>query len=236
MNSEEHDIDLIERFLDGTLNEEELASFHNRVKEDSDFASLVSLRKELPELWTAAEHYQAIEEEVKHALQKRAHARILWMSPAVFAIAASVVVLVGIALALALIKGGGKGLNEGDQAIVTQRDSILPLKSDNPAFKAKLGNVTKDSLSGFHLLFPIEGQAYHSADSITFIWNIPCDSATIFYITDQLTGKIVVQKAIEPEKTEYILLPNSLKSGTYYWFIGNEQVKREIQIVSLHSP
>ena len=95
MNSEEHDIDLIERFLDGTLNEEELASFHNRVKEDSDFASLVSLRKELPELWTAAEHYQAIEEEVKHALQKRAHARILWMSPAVFAIAASVVVLVG---------------------------------------------------------------------------------------------------------------------------------------------
>lgn len=250
MKPNENDIDLIERFLDGTLNEEELASFHSRVKEDPDFAGLVELRKEIQDLWIAANAYQEIEEEVRRSLKRStskslfqlktlfptSHQRILWMPPVVFAIAASLVVLIGIALALTLTKGGGKGLNEGDQTIVTQRDSILPLKSDNPEFKARLGNVTKDSLSGFHLLFPIDGQAYHSADSITFIWSMPCDSATTFYITDQLSGKIVLQKAIEPEKTEFILPPNSLKSGTYSWFIGTEQVKREIQIVPLRSP
>ncbi|MFH1025877.1 MAG: hypothetical protein V1764_04285 [Nitrospirota bacterium] len=172
MKSDENDIDLIERFLDGTLNESELTDFYQRVEKDPDFARLVEFRKKLPDLWIKADHYQEIRADVRRSIKMPSHQRIFHLHPAVFAIAASVVILIGIAVALILGTGGGNKSNEDNQAIIKQGDSILPLKTDRPDAKARLDTLTEDSVATLRLLFPPDGGRFKYIDTITFPWII----------------------------------------------------------------
>jgi len=186
MKSDETDIDLIERFLDGALNEPELTDFYHRMETDPDFAGLVELRKKLPDLWRKADQYQEVRTEVNrslkmptpqgifqlHSLFFSSQQHIFHLHPAVFAIAASVVILFGIAVALILGTGGGSGRNDDNQAIIRQGDSMLQLKTDRPDVKAMLDTLTEDSVTNLRLLKPPDSGKFNYIDTNTFQWII----------------------------------------------------------------
>lgn len=235
MKPDENDIDLIERFLDGSLNEPELIEFHKRVEMDPDFANLLELRKKLPDLWQKANLYEEIQGEVRRSITMSLHHRIFQLHPAVYAIAASVIVLVGIGIAFILWKGGGDGLNQNNQVVVKQSDSILQLQTEMPGSKAKLDTVTKHEYTGTRLilLYPPDGMIYHYSDTVTFKWSIPGDSVSTFYVADKLNGDVLIKKRVnpyKPEPTGYLLPGKSLKPGTYIWYVDTNRVQREIRI------
>jgi hypothetical protein len=67
-NINERDTELIEKYFDGELTEEEVGIFEKRLSEDNDFKALFRFRKEIPDLWVKVRSFEAVKEEITKIL------------------------------------------------------------------------------------------------------------------------------------------------------------------------
>jgi hypothetical protein len=207
MNPATHDILLIEDFLDGKLVGKALADFQKRVDQDKRFAALVEARKKLAAANRETQDYQQLKQEIGsmiHAERKR----VLGMKPLwAWSLAASVIILVGLVIVLQYtVPSPGQ---------MAASDTTETLRMDEPKEYA-----VKDTVSIF-IIAPVLEESFGIGDSLLLEWETNQEVKGELFITNATSGRVLLQKLVDVREGQYVLQPNLLPAGKYYWYIDD---------------
>ncbi|MEI7897709.1 MAG: hypothetical protein WCJ26_11790 [bacterium] len=167
-------------------------------------------QEKLQRLWNDAKRYQETHEEVRKAIhESNGMPRLIpFYRQRYFAVAASIVILVGISAILFFFiekpfsSSGKENLSHGT-------DTALKLHMEKPEAKAS------------HQIYQ---------DETLLQWTERYDTITHLVILDAPNGKIVFTTEIEPAKQSFQLPKNILKPGKYNWYIGDKKHTRQLII------
>ena len=176
---------------------------------ESEEKDLVRQAK-LKELWNDSKRYQQTRDEVTKALveSKGMPLGIPFYRKRYFAIAASIVILIGISAILIFIVqkpfsgSGNDNLSHGS-------DTTLKLHMDKPDAKATQ-------------------QIFR--DEVLLQWSNKSDTITHLVVINALDGKIAFRAQIKPAQQSFQLHKNTLKPGQYDWYVGNKLLKKKLII------
>jgi len=161
-------------------------------------------------LWNDSKRYQETREEVRNALRKSNEMPhiIPFYRQRYFAIAASIIILIGISVILIFIIQKPFS-DSGKDNLTHGKDTTLKLHMDKPDAKAR--------------------QEIYS-DDILLQWPNRYDTTTHLVILDAQNGKTVFRTEIKPLQQKFLIPKNILKQGKYDWYIGDKQQKRTLII------
>ena len=217
------DNDLIERFLDGSLNEKEREAFQERTKTDTAFADSLAKRKLLQKSYVEVHKRGELKKQIRSVVsdekRKVATKKTFWLA------AASVIVLAAVGSVLIYttnktdsqprlasqqqmpLKDSADHLVQGQQQSMTEYGSADTLKASNKK----------------NTFFPAESAKLKTGDTIWFSW-------PDFYKVRVLTicnnkGEVVKKESIKQGLNQYVLLPGNLPPGKYTWQILKDSAK-----------
>ena len=226
MNIDPKDIDLIERYLDGSLDTGERYFFEKRMTEDPEFEKLFKTGEAVRDILAPAAEYGKTCKLVRDATAGSKHRLFHFIKPSYLAWAAVAVILIGTAIGYLVLKHQGKEQALPGSGISKQGDTITIAPGDKqPAKATKETLITKDG-GIITLEEPKDGIAFKETAVITFRWKYKADSITHLYILSAITDKMVMKTEIKPKAEEYTLEAQKLIPGRYYWFIGSKEIKR----------
>lgn len=213
MEVNEIDILLIENYLDGNLNAEEITAFDKRLKSDKDFAKAFEFRKAMPNLIQNAADYKTVREEVRLEIDKYNTKKIQWNKTLIYSIAASVILLAGIFIILQFTV-----FNTNDSSPIMAESSDTTeqlLKMDKPI---EYGDIAIGDNS-ILLLFPNNDEIISDAGQLMFKWKTNLtDSAQLIVIEND---NIVFKKRVLLSSGLLELSELNLGSGVYSWYIND---------------
>ncbi|NQV02983.1 MAG: hypothetical protein HQ542_10075 [Bacteroidia bacterium] len=226
-----HDVYLIGRFLEGRLDKPALTEFHKRMQEDPEFAAQVELQRKLPEYWRQAERYQQVSSEVRRSLQATAQRGVFRLNRLVYAIAASIIVVVGLALVFILTNQSGVGTDQ----MAEDSDTLFIPTVEQVDHKATIEEVMPGkepaSLPLVELIRPVQNATFMADESIVFEW-IHGDTISMdLKIFEVASGKFVYTRTVEAFLSTDTLQVNSLQPGRYFWYLGDKSKKRSFTIL-----
>lgn len=225
MNEDLEDIDLIERYLEGKLNEAELRSFNDRLDDDREFARKVRIRKAFPSL------VKDSGEPVKNAVAEppasggnhnasqhkaiRLNSRVLLLI-FIAAVLATVIFLI--------VRPGFRGMKQEIRVFnsFTTKDSAREQEKEPVESKA----VTTDAGAPIVPEVPEREQSFSRNEEILFQWRQTTDSLTNFYIFSPSLKKMLYWKGIKPGIREFLLPSRTFIPGRYYWYVGSREYGR----------
>ena len=221
------DIDLIEKYLEGSLSKNEEAAFQERLANDVGFADTFTERKQLQEAFIEASMRSEIKKSIRSAIAKESHRTItnrrVWLT------AAAVVLLAAVASVL-MYNSSGR-MPEKQYA----KEQTSPEKGDKEATQKKLNSmeeysnmdvlVRKESVDDF---FPDESTVLKPTDTIIFKW--PSSLNERYLTIYNSKGELVRKATIRKKAKEYTLLPGVLKPGVYYWKFMNDSALIRITV------
>ena len=132
--------DLIEKYLDGELTEQEKNLFESKLHDDPEFAKEFELRKELAQQLIKANEYKTTKENIKNILNEKSG--LILKTKHILAIAASIIIIVG----LYFIFTGDSKQND-ENIIATDTLEYLKPKMDKQPLKADI-EYYNDTLTG----------------------------------------------------------------------------------------
>ena len=226
MNIDPIDIELIERYLDGALDQMELKRFNERLQEDPEFERLVKIRQSLPGLLEKAEQLEKTKQEVSDGIAENKYQILHFIRPAYLAWAAVVIVLIGTAIGYLVLRHSGNDQNISGSNSLQKGDTIIISPGYKQNVKATKKNVISESDSIDSMRESVNEIIFRVNDMIRLNWKYKTDSFTHLYILSAGTDKIVIKTEIKPGTEVYTLEAKKLKAGRYYWFIGNKEIKR----------
>jgi len=226
MNIDPKDIDLIERYLDNNLDISERYLFEKRIKEDPEFERLVKTRQVLPGLLESATDYDRTRNLVSDEITESKHWLLHFIKPSYLAWAAVAVILIGSAIGYLILKHQGNDQVLSVAGNKKKIDTITITPGYKQPSKAIRETIILKSVTGISLMEPKNEIVFNETAIITFHWEYKADSITHLYIASAGTDKIEIKTEIKPGTESYTLNAKKLKSGRYYWFIGNKEVKR----------
>lgn len=200
-----NDILLIEDYLDGKLSDSEREAFEKRLENDSELAKLYRFRMQLRSDWKKVKEYQSANQQVANVIQqskKNTRRKII------YAVAASIAVMIVIAGALTIDFGG-----EQEQMAETNVDSAKTQTFEpqikQPESYADSGKYMEEQLTLSHEI---------KNDSVILSWQPVFKTETTIIILSRKTGKEVFRKLILSESESLTLHQNNLPSGGIIWF------------------
>jgi len=226
MNIDPKDIDLIERYLDGSLNPDDLKLFIDKLQGDKNFQKTLHIRKALPGLLEKTQQLNNTKQEVIDAIGEPKNQILQFLKPSYLAWAAVLVILVGTAIGYLVLKhstheqtiSGSKTLHQGETIIISPGYKQAP-KATKEIHVPQSGIVVS-------LNRPKNEAVFKLTEMIRFEWKYMADSTTHLYILSAGSDKIDIMAEIKPGAEVYTLEAKNLKAGRYYWFIGNKEVKQ----------
>jgi hypothetical protein len=213
MDKRLNDIDLIERFLEGSLDEKELGVFNERVNKNIVFADSLAKRKLLEASYIEASTRYDLKRKIRSVIKKEKHkteyVHRLWIA------VASISLLVGIASFFILQSRfssnntfAKKENNQLKDEVAVGNQNKIEQYGSVDTFNNKTGN------KGITYL-PLDGTVFDEADTILFY--LPeINVKEIIKIYDN-GGSIRKKITIKPGSAGYKLLPNILEPGEYTW-------------------
>ncbi len=236
MDTDQTDIDLIERYLLGKLTDAEEEIFENRLASDREFARKYRLRMTFPELMnvSADELPEKIAEKLPVAKADGDAATLF--KPVRFRWAAGVfalVLIVAFAGVILFNRHGGKAkpVEAGPPPDTT------PAPASTPAREGEVSEFPGTTLpNGIGLVNPAVDKIISRNEEILFNWNQETDSFSNFYIFSETRERLIIWKGIRPGVREYKTPPLFFQPGKYYWFVGTREVKRAFTIVPAPNP
>lgn len=226
MQADPKDIDLIERYLDGELTEEEITYFQDRVYSDSEFEKLFLFRKELPAFWKSVSQYEEVSKTIQHALSYRNHSIRFGSYRTILAIAASVILLIGIGVVLFFVTMKNPSRFNQDQ-MVYQEDTLENFQIEQPVPKANREFFTIDTIPENKLIKPVEDAIFSDDHDMLFEWILETEADSIFFTITTGKNKVVLKQELHNGQTSYVLKKHSLPAGGYRWFLtGTEEVRK----------
>lgn len=221
------DIDLVERFLDGDLSDQETSLFEKRLAGDPAFRSLLEMRSEISEVWVRAHIRESIRQEVaSHVAARRQKERFAGQYLPVFttyrkpmAVAAGILLLGGLGLAIILTN---PGLRTTVAAFFRGKTEVPVKSQEDQSYRARREFL---ATPGIVLFEPVAGKIYSDDENISFHWKGTDGKSISFTILKANTHQPVFVKNINGSDTTFLLMRQVLKPGTYIWFPGDSQAK-----------
>lgn len=191
MSNMEKDIEIIERYLDQELSEQELNTFNERVKADQQFASLLKWRKQMQDDWNQANEFESTKQQLKKLHMKNNQSN----SFKKYYMAAAAVVLLALIIPLAM------RYSKNEPALqMNELESKATIEFLDIRFKQTS---------------PIHGQILKSKN-ILFTWESGLDVKTAIVLTEVDSKEVYVISPIQSDDKMY-LLKDSMPPGKYEW-------------------
>ncbi len=213
MEVNEIDILLIENYLDGNLNAEEIKAFNARLESDKDFAKAVEFRKSMPNLIQNAADYKIVREGVRQEIDKYNTKKIQLNKTLVYSIAASIILLAGIFIVLRFTV-----FNANDSSPIMAESSDTTeqlLKMDKPV---EYGDIAIED-NAILLLSPKNDEIISDAGQIMFKWKTNLtDSAQLIIIKND---NIIFEETVLLRSGLLEISELNLRSGVYSWYLND---------------
>lgn len=221
MKTNEKDILLIEDFLDGNLDAEQLHAFNQKVQSDPEFARLLEARKKLNVAYREALEYEALKNQVGSVIKKE-NRKILGIQPVwAISLAATLLILIGLFIVFQL--SDRKSISPQNQ--MAESDSVEMLSLDEPVSYA-----TKDYVKT-KIIAPVSGKVYQAGDSILLRWESDLEDESDLIILSEPEKIILIKKRILLSNMYYALDQGILPAGSFSWYIGDTTSKGSFEIV-----
>jgi hypothetical protein len=223
MKTSDNEIELIERFLEGSLNEQEKGAFLARVESDPEFAQAFSERKLLQESYTEATRRIELKKQIRSVVgeekRRASNQRKIWLA------AASLIVLATIGSFL-IYNAQNNGTDTQYAKEQPSPDQEVKGKQNKMGEYGNLDVVErKESVDDF---FPDEFTPLKASDTICFRWpsSLNLRYLTIYNHKGELVKKVTIKKKVK----EYVLMPGVLKPGVYHWKFMNDSTLIRITV------
>ncbi len=255
MSIDQKDIELIEKYLSGNMNEAERFAFEARLYEDREFARKCRLMKTFPTLMGA----NASDEKVKQETEEyrwefntkptsRISARLFFLLFLLVIVAAAVLFYYSIrpehpnervaalpqvqVKATEIPKKGPAPSMENEPAPSPEKEpEASPEKEPAPSLvRDKPAPTQAVAAAPYTLLTPADGEIVNRQGEILFRWKQVPDSITHIYISAEGIGKIVWWRAVRPGIREFRIPAISFRPGRYYWYVGVKESERSFII------
>jgi len=220
------DYDLIERFLDNSLNEEQRKSFDGLLKSDKAFAEALAKRRLLQKSY--------IEAAKRIELKKKIHAVIVdekrktINQPKVWLAAASITILLGIgSFFMFQPKPSLNNTTVAKQDSMPQED-ILVSPNKHKIVEFGTADTLHQQNKAVRTLLPADGAVFYQTDTIHFS-RPKTDVQEVLTIRDK-NGLVVINATMVPGISEYKVIPRSLKPGKYTWNFSDENLTHTLII------
>jgi len=220
----EHDIELVEQFLEGNLEGDELKSFKEREASDPEFARFIKVRLMIGDAWTSASNYIEAKQWVSSTIDKhikvksRVKRRNTW-----FSLAAMIIILLGVYIIMKF------GFNSGDDQPSFASDTTLIEINQGIPQDEKANIDTVSYIPG--LLAPPHNTSFPLTDSVEFKWEPGETVNFMLCICLAKNDSIVFTVPFENKETKYILEPGQLGAGEYYWYLDYPEYKGHFKII-----
>ena len=220
MKTNERNIELIERYIDGELKGDDLEAFEKRLKEEPELAKEYNARNKIAEVWKDTTEYETTRNEISAALQAGHSSFFQRNKMYIISIAASVAMLFGIYI---MFFHHNNSLNNGQQLVVSDsvnnKDRAIHLNMEEPERLASvevLGNTIK-------LLSPEDHAIYPHTHKIVFKWVSSSESENVdtLYIYNAATRGLALKQAIHHEEDTMVYIVEKLPEGTYIWYLND---------------
>ena len=231
MDTNQADIDLIERYLNGKLTSSEVYNFENRLGEDREFARKCRLLKTFPEMKKEAGDIEPVKTEVKSVTHKIERKNSNPFKPVYFVWGSIAVLIIGISLFFMITK-----TNRPVEKPVTVNPVPLHDTPSMPPVKQPEKIIEHKSLESamgkpIELKAPTDGMTFNRKDEILFSWKLETDTFTNFYVFSEINDKLVWWRGIKPGIQEYKVVAKNFKPGRFYWYVGTKEVKRTFSVI-----
>ena len=217
----EKDIKLIEDYIDGILQGEDLASFKKRLKIDKSLAKEYSQRINFAKLWVDADDYSKTKESIARILHKKEVSFYHANKYLLFSIAASIIILAGVYFLLipnANINKNGVGNQFADvQDSISEKKETIIFQYDEPIKFAATDSVNNN----IQLLFPVNGEVINESEPITFKWKSDSNLNDTLFICKESDKKILLKLRINLTDTTYTIKYPQFTEGKYLWYISD---------------
>lgn len=232
MKIDEKDVELIEKYFDGDLNEEEKTVFDKKHSENTEFAELVRLRNTLPGILKDAALYETTKKEIQEALMlEETGPKLFSLKRIYYVIAACILLLVGTFVIFFLVNNKKEGPDQMADKNIVNKDSLTILQQIEQPSRAKKGIYKDIILKDTSLITPVEGAQFHDNETIIFKWVNKNDTVTHLLIISADDDKTVEFIAVKPGQDMLPVKADKLKPGEYYWMLSDCRIKRSFYVV-----
>lgn len=231
----ELDIEIIEKYINGELNRDEVEAFDLRLTSDPEFFNTYNFRKKLPEFWLEARTNETIKEEIRKILEpglsypeqnesspepekKTPHPIIIFHSNYRYSIAAGFLILIGAAISGYFVVRNSHTTEQAENTYKVQNPVNQPYKGDKTIYSVK--DIVR-------LIRPDSGFILNHSDELTFQWHYVADSISHFFIFKKGISSPVYIKTISSHDSTLTLPAKVLTPGEYYWSVGYRQITKK---------
>ena len=214
MDKQLNDIDLVERFLEGSLSDNELDAFDQRLKTDTTLAGILAQRKLLQASYFEASERHDLKKQIRLAVndEKRKMSNLkrnAWL------IAASFTILAGIGTFFIMQSRQSSDNNLVSQGNNSQEDEVVAAKQNKIAEYGSVDTFNKQSKINVIDFLPVDGTVFNQKDTILFFLPV-MNEKDVLIIYDN-AGSVIKKVSFQPGNEEYKILPYTLKPGEYAW-------------------
>ncbi len=225
------DIKLIEDYIDGSLQGEDLLSFEKRLKTDKLLAKEYRLRIKLAKLWVDADDYSTTKTQIGEILNKEKESFFRVNRFYILSIAASIIILAGVYLLLFHennVDLNGKGNQFADvHDSISNKENTIVFQYDEPD---KLATI--DSVSGnIQLLFPVSGEMFNKSEPITFKWKSDSNLNDTLFVCNESDRKVLLKLRVKLADTTYTIKYPQFAEGKYIWYISDSANYEEFMVI-----
>lgn len=217
--------ELIERYLDGTLSDQEREAFMEKMNADPELGRAVNEQTRLRENWAKAHSLKKTREEVSVAIKREKSLKRRQIFT--WAAAASVMLLFAIP-ALFYFN------NDSDQATKMAKGTHTEDSSKEiigtPQFKQAEEKATYGIADTLNLIAPIHNQKFSRKDSIVFRWKPALSDSTYIVIENGKSGLTVFREKLLTGKSDFTLEGGFLPEGAYRWYIHGTDKKEAFSV------
>ena len=232
MKIDEKDVELIEKYFDGILNEEEKVVFDKKLLKKSEFAELVRLRSALPGILKDTALYETTKEEIQGALiLEEKEPKLFMIKRTYYAVAAGILILVGTFVMFFLINNNKNGSDQTADNNNLKEDSLTIMQQIEQPARAKKGIYKAIKSDNIDLISPVEGIVFHYQDTILFKWVNKNDTTTHLLILSKYDTKTIEIIAVKPRQEIVTIKAEELKPGEYYWRLSDRRIKRSFSVI-----
>lgn len=223
METDQSDIDLIERYIHGKLTPAEVDVFEHRLGEDREFARKYRLRKTFPEMMR-----EAIETEPEKtgieipAFPVERHFSFHKKNRYLFPGAIGIIIIGTLFYFMVMRRGGDPEMMKqipSDEAKVIQQEE----RSESTAESIRVDSTRRKPVE---LNSPDDGVTFSRKDEILFTWELETDTFTNLYVFSESGHKLFWWRGIKPGIRENRVPARNFVPGKFYWYVGSKEVKR----------
>lgn len=226
MDTDQADIDLIERYIQGQLSPAEVMHFEFRLDDDREFGRKFRLRKTFPELMHEEGYIEPAKTSAGTSAQKTERGSFNFIKPRFLAWVAAVVIMTGVVIFLINMKTIFPGERSATPGPNDRNDPRIISQVKQPSQVVYPAAAEPSVKKPIELEAPADGDTLNRIGDILFRWKLETDTFTNIYIFTEINDELVWWRGIKPGIREHKVPAIYFQPGRFYWYVGTRDVKR----------